>query len=30
MFKIIILNRVLAKPLTSRLQITGYKMYCGF
>ena len=29
MFKMIILNRVLAKPFTSRLQITGYKMHRG-
>lgn len=29
MFKIIILNRVLAKPFTSRLQITGFKMCRG-
>ena len=29
MFKITILNRVLAKPLTSGLQITGYKMHRG-
>ena len=28
-FKITILNRVLGKPLTSRLQITGYKMHRG-
>ena len=29
MFKITNLNRVLGKPLTSRLQITGYKMHRG-
>ena len=30
MFKIIILNRVLAKPFTSRLQITGFKMHVSW